>query len=333
MKKLSLSILMFAVAVVIAHSADTYAAKKIYVSNSGNNTVSVIDPAKNEIVNTFRVGTWPAGMACDTANNRLYVVNSSEADSTVTVIDLKSNSEIARIKVGIGPMGMTIDEKTGTGYVVDTEHFVDGKNLSHTVSIVDLKTNKVTGKIDVGGGPFDIKIINDKMFTSNSAEWKLAAVNLKDHTVIKKAKVIDTPLGMGVSPDGKKVYVAIHGKGSVMVFDTNTVTELSTVKVGKSAWYIAVDNAKNKAYVTKREENAVSVLDTKTDKVIGNIEVGKGPIGVAVDSEAGRVYVVNHEDVSLSIIDSSSDKVVGTIKLTPATESTYSGSPWGIAVY
>ncbi|UCE72289.1 MAG: hypothetical protein JSU99_02985, partial [Nitrospiraceae bacterium] len=65
----------------------------------------------------------------------------------------------------------------------------------------------------------------------------------------------------------------------------------------------------------------------------GNIEVGKGPIGVAVDSEAGRVYVVNHEDVSLSIIDTATDKIVGTVKLTPATDSTYSGSPWGIAVY
>ena len=83
----------------------------------------------------------------------------------------------------------------------------------------------------------------------------------------------------------------------------------------------------------KREENAIAVIDMKNDKVIGNIEAGKGPIGIAVDSDAGKAYVVNHEDVSLSIIDTATDKIVGTVKLTPATDSTYSGSPWGVAVY
>ena len=333
MKKLLVFVLVLSVALIAINGVNAYAAKHVYVSNSGNNTVSVIDPEKKEIINTFRVGTWPAGMASDMANKKLYVVNSSEADSTVTVIDLESSSEVARFKTGIGPMAMTIDSKAGIGYVADTEHFVDGKNLSHTVSVVDLKTNKVIETIDVGGGPFDLRIVNDKLITSNSAEWKLAAISLKDRKVVHKAAVIDTPLGLGVSPDNKKVYVAIHGKGSVQVFDSNDLKELSTIKVGKSAWYIGVDTAKSKAYVTKREENAIAVIDMKTDKVIGNIEAGKGPIGIAVDSEAGRAYVVNHEDVSLSIIDTASDKIIGTVKLTPATESTYSGSPWGVAVY
>lgn len=76
----------------------------------------------------------------------------------------------------------------------------------------------------------------------------------------------------------------------------------------------------------------MAVIDTKSDKVIGNIDVGAAPRGVAVDSEAGRAYVVNHKDISVSVIDTASDKVVGTIKLTPATESSYSGSPWGIII-
>jgi YVTN family beta-propeller protein len=229
-------------------------------------------------------------------------------------------------------MAIAIDSEAGVGYVADTEHMVDGKNLSHTVSTIDLKTNKVTGQIDVGSGPFDIAIADDKIFTSNSGEWKLAAISKKDHKIIKKVAVIDTPLGIAVSPDKKKVYVAVHGKGSVMVFDAGEVKELSTVKVGNSAWYIAVDSKNNKAYVTKGEENAVSVIDTTSDKVIGSINVGKAPRGVAVDSEANRAYVVNHADISVSVIDTTNDKVIGTIKLTPATESSYSGSPWGIVV-
>lgn len=335
MKKLLVFVLALSVALIAINGVDAHSAKRVYVANAGNNTVSVIDPEKKEIINTFRVGVWPAGFACDIANKKLYVVNSKEADSTVTVIDLESNSEVGRIKTGIGPMAMIVDSKAGLGYVADTENLVDGKNLSHTVSIVDLKTNKVIETIDVGYGPFDLRMINDKLFVSNSTDWELVSVSIKDRKVLKKAKVIDTPLGLAVSPDNKKVYVAIHGKGSVQVFDSNDLKELSTIKVGKSAWYIGVDTAKSKAYVTKKEENAIAVIDMKKDKVIGNIESGMAPLGIAVDSEAGRAYVVNQKDVSLSIIDTASDKIIGTIKLTPATDSAYSGSgsPWGVAVY
>ncbi len=81
------------------------------------------------------------------------------------------------------------------------------------------------------------------------------------------------------------------------------------------------------------EENKSAVIDTNTDKVIEHITVGKKPIGVAVDPESNRLYVANFEDVSVSVIDTTSNKVTGTIKLTPATESSYAGSPWGITVH
>ncbi|MCK5512258.1 MAG: hypothetical protein KAI96_05590, partial [Thermodesulfovibrionia bacterium] len=79
----------------------TASAKLIYVTNPGNNTVSIIDSSKNEIVNTLRVGMWPAGITIDPLTKRAYVVNSHEGDSSVSVIELASNSTLKKIKVGI----------------------------------------------------------------------------------------------------------------------------------------------------------------------------------------------------------------------------------------
>jgi YVTN family beta-propeller protein len=118
----------------------------------------------------------------------------------------------------------------------------------------------------------------------------------------------------------------------VAIYDTANLNELSTVKVGNTAWFIAVDEANNRAYVTKREENGVSVIDTKSDKIVGSMTVGNAPVGIAVDSESKRAYVANHGDVSVSVIDTEKNEVIHTIKLSPATDSTYSGSPWGIAI-
>jgi YVTN family beta-propeller protein len=161
----------------LTFSLNALAAKKLYVTNAGNNTVSVIDTASYKVINTIRVGVWPAGISIDSAAQKAYVVNSSPAKSSVSVVDLKSNSVVSTVKVGVGPMGVALDSASGIGYVVNSENMVEGKNMSHTISIVDLKTNKVSGEIDVGTGPFDIKIAGDKIFTSNSGEWQLAAIS------------------------------------------------------------------------------------------------------------------------------------------------------------
>jgi YVTN family beta-propeller protein len=229
-------------------------------------------------------------------------------------------------------MSIALNPAAGIGYAADTEHIVDGKNVNKTLSVIDLKTNTVKGKIEVGIGPFDMGTIDNKLFVSNSGDWTVSVVNMADNKVIDTIKVVDTPLGVAVDKGKKKVYVAIHGKGKVSVIDAKNDKEITTIDVGKTAWYIATDPAKNRAYVTIREENKLAVIDTDTDKVIERIDIGKEPIGVAVDPENNRLYVANHGDVSLAIMDTTNNKIVGTVKLSPSTDSTYSGSPWGVAI-
>ena len=85
--------------------------------------------------------------------------------------------------------------------------------------------------------------------------------------------------------------------------------------------------------VSNAGNNTLSIIDTAKNEVINTLRVGVWPAGIVVDSDNNRAYVANHEGVSVSIIDTTKNEVVGTIKLSPATDSTYSGSPWGIAIY
>ncbi len=47
----------------------------VFVSNSDNDNVSVIDGATNQLLSTFSVGDNPFGLAIDTGTNRVYVAN------------------------------------------------------------------------------------------------------------------------------------------------------------------------------------------------------------------------------------------------------------------
>jgi YVTN family beta-propeller protein len=58
---------------------------RVYVGNSGSNTVSVIDTASNREVATVPVGVEPIGVAVAPNGRRVYVANS--ASSSVSVID------------------------------------------------------------------------------------------------------------------------------------------------------------------------------------------------------------------------------------------------------
>ena len=56
----------------------------VYVADSGNNTVLVIDGKTNTVTATIAVGSGPDAAATDSVTGRTYVVNGN--DNTVSVI-------------------------------------------------------------------------------------------------------------------------------------------------------------------------------------------------------------------------------------------------------
>jgi YVTN family beta-propeller protein len=65
------------------------AAPFVYVTNSGDNTVSVIDTATNTVTATVKVGYYPDGIAVSPDRTRVYVTNYNS--NTTSVIDTASN--------------------------------------------------------------------------------------------------------------------------------------------------------------------------------------------------------------------------------------------------
>ncbi len=70
------------------------AGTRLYVTNGGSSSISVIDAATNMVIATIPVGGAPSAAA----GTRVYVANSSL--SSVSVIDAATNMVIATIPVG-----------------------------------------------------------------------------------------------------------------------------------------------------------------------------------------------------------------------------------------
>ena len=68
-----------------------------YITNQGDNTVSVIDTASNQVIKTIKVGKAPVGVAVSAQLKRVYISNVESHD--ISVIDTQNNTIIETLNI------------------------------------------------------------------------------------------------------------------------------------------------------------------------------------------------------------------------------------------
>jgi len=89
------------------------------------------------------------------------------------------------------------------------------------------------------------------------------------------------PVGVVVSPDGRRVYVACGRSNAIAVLDAETLKPVGRVAVGRRPWGVTLSSDGTLLYVANGLSNTVSIVDPKTLAVTTNVTVGLKPWGVA----------------------------------------------------
>src|SRR5262249_20227044 len=129
-------------------SVGTVLAQNAYFTNSGDNTVSVIDTTSNTVTATITVGNSPFGVAVTPDGSTVYVANSM--DNTVSVIPTSVNMVTGVITVGNCPVGVAVTPDGSLVYVANS--------MDNTVSVIPTSVNMVTGVITVGNFPVGVAV-------------------------------------------------------------------------------------------------------------------------------------------------------------------------------
>src|SRR4051794_37942675 len=126
---------------------------RAYVTNSGSNSVSVIDTTTNTVVGTpIPVGSGPHGIGVDPTVHRAFVANFGGSVGDVTVIDTQTNAVVGTpIVIGGDPEGVGVDPTVHRAYVADP--------LFNKVVVIDTTTNTIVGaSIPVILGPYAVGV-------------------------------------------------------------------------------------------------------------------------------------------------------------------------------
>jgi YVTN family beta-propeller protein len=136
---------------------------------------------------------------------------------------------------------------------------------------------------------------------------------------------VDTfPVGIGVNPNTKKLYVANEFSNTVSVIDTETDKVQDRINVGIFPYGIDINPLNNRVYVANRGSNTLSVIDGSIDSKLLDITVGRSPVGIAVNPSANWIYVTNLDNGTVSVIDGITNNVTVTLPVGKA--------PYGVAV-
>ncbi len=148
-----------------------------------------------------------------------------------------------------------------------------------------------------GTGPFSISIIRD--FNSSSPIIKQIPEGVKPDEGLLEAVF----MGLAVSPDNVKIYVAGGQQNKVYVFDLLSGKKINEIQCNESFdgtdfsdGYIG-DMVLNRdgsiLYAVDQIGFRMIVIDTKTNKVIKNVKTGRYPFGIALSPDEKSVYVAN----------------------------------------
>ena len=120
---------------------------RVYVVNSGDDSVSVIDAENGTAALTIAVGHAPYGIALTADGRKAYVANAS--GNSVSVIDTQTQTVTATIAVGAKPYGVATDPDGDRVYVTNQ---ADG-----TLTVI----GAVKATITVGGAPTGVAVSPD----------------------------------------------------------------------------------------------------------------------------------------------------------------------------
>ena len=172
----------------------------IYITAEFDNTVTVVDPTTNTVIDTIDVGNQPSHIAYNGTN--LYVVNAG--DDTVTVVDPTTNTVIDTIGVGSGPDGIAFN---GT-------YFYVANTSGDSVAVIDPTFNGLVGPlIPVGDAPRGVAYDGTNIYVTNNFDSTVSVIDPTTNTVIGSPIFV---LSAGeIAFDGTNIYVSSLNSSSV----------------------------------------------------------------------------------------------------------------------
>lgn len=151
-----------------------------------------------------------------------------------------------------------------------------------------------------------------RIFVTNERDDTVSVLNGSSHKVEATVKVGERPRGIGISPDGSEIYVAISEENKIIALDPKSLKILREFNAGQDPEAFAVHPSGN-IYISNEDSAKATVINPNNGNVIAEIPVGLEPEGVAISPDGKRVIVTSESTNMLHVIAVPEHKVISNI--------------------
>jgi PQQ-dependent catabolism-associated beta-propeller protein len=301
--------------------ADAYMA---YVTNEKDNSVSVIDTDKLEVVKTAKVGQRPRGIVM--SNDGKWIIICTSDDNDVKVYDAKTLEYVKSLPSGPDPELLTLHPDGKRLYIANED--------DNLVTVVDIQTSKVITEIPVGVEPEGMGMSPDGKVLVNTSETTNMAhfIDTTKHETFDNVLVDSRPRVAMFNSAQTQLWVSSEVGGTVTVInpaDRKIITKINFEIPGitrEAIQPVGIRITKDDkiAFVALGPANRVAVIDTKTFKVLKYILVGQRVWQMYFTPDYKLLLTTNGASNDVTVIDVANQKAIKSIKV--------GRYPWGVVV-
>jgi YVTN family beta-propeller protein len=298
-----LAAFLFACAALPALAAEP---PPVFVLNSLDATVSVVDPADWSEKQRIPTGKEPHHLYLSPDESSLIVANS--AGDSLTFLNPRT-AEVQRVVYGIiDPYHLRFSP--------DMKWFVTAGNRLNHVDIYrwDGKEPKLVKRIASGKTPSHIWIDGKSTtaYVTMQDSDELIAVDLATQAIRWRVPTGPMPADIFGIHEGKTLLVGLTGSDGVQVFDVAAAQPKPVGKIltGKGAHAFRSAGDGRSVFVSNRVANSISRIDLQTLQVVDTYSVPGGPDCMDVSADGKTLYVTSRWAKKLSVVDLTAHKVV-----------------------
>jgi YVTN family beta-propeller protein len=302
---------LFALGVCCFGVGLSHAAAPVFVLNSLDGNVSVINPDNWKEIKRIPTGKEPHHLYM-TPDEKSVIVANALGDS-LTFIDPRT-AQVQRTLTGIlDPYQLRFSP--------DMKWFVTAANRLNHVDIYrwDGQNPTLAKRISTGKTPSHLWIDSKSttVWATMQDSNELVTIDLATQTLKSRVPTGPMPADVFGTPDDKTLLVGLTGGDGVEVFDVSSGTPRSVrvLPTGRGAHAFRALGDRRHVLVSNRVANTISQIDYASIQVVAEFPAPSGPDCIEVSADGKTILVASRWAKKLTVIDIPSRKVVRQVNV------------------
>jgi YVTN family beta-propeller protein len=305
----------------------------VFVSNSSDGTVSMLDAVSGAVIHTTVVGGVPNQVAVDARTGRAFVLN--DATNAVSVLDTTTGGVLRTLHPGV-VHNLAMDEALGRVYVVG--RLPDDASALY---VLDAQSGSIRRAISTPLESWDTATVpGGRVLVTNRGDGSVSLIDPAAAHTLRTLPLGIHPTAVAVDAADGRAFVVDNGDralangGTVSILDTGDGRVVRTLHVGQDPAEVAVDARTSRIFVVYGRgggkaltsgilPGGTEVFDERSGRLLHAVAVGDVPVDdvgsavyphmVAVDEVRGHVFIIDR-----SRLDRSGDPVAGSVSVLDA---------------